>query len=58
MGAAESFGLQTLAAEWGWDLEIRVWTDSTAAKGVVARVSHGKNMKDVDTKYIWLQQAL
>ena len=56
-GAAEALGFQALAADLGWKLGVRLWTDSKAGKGMVSRRGLGK-MRHVEARYLWLQQAV
>ena len=36
-GCADGLGLQSLAQDLGWRVEVRIWTDSSAAKAVANR---------------------
>ena len=56
-GAAEALGFQALAADLGWKMGVRVWTDSKAGKGMASRRGLGKT-RHVEVKYLWLQQAV
>ena len=56
-GAAEALGLQSVSHELGWDLEIRLWSDAKAARGMAARRGLGKT-RHVEVKMLWLQQAV
>ena len=55
---ASSMGLgyQSLARDLSVKLPLRVWTDSTAAMGVIARQGVGK-IRHLDTRTLWVQQA-
>ena len=54
--AAVSLGQQALLRDLGVDVQIRLWTDSSAAVGITSRQGLGK-LRHVDTKTLWLQQA-
>ena len=56
-GAAEALGLQAVAHELGWDLEIRLFSDAKAARGMAARRGLGKT-RHIEVKFLWLQQAI
>ena len=48
-GGAEGLGLQALAEDLGWEVKVRVWTDSSAAKAVANRRCLGK-LRHVELK--------
>jgi hypothetical protein len=56
-GAAEALGFQALAADLGWKLGVRLWTDSKAGKAMASRRGLGKT-RHVEVRYLWLQQAV
>ena len=53
-GCAEGLGLQSLAKDLGWMVEVRLWTDSSAAKAVANRRGLGK-LRHVELKWLWVQ---
>ena len=55
--AAEALAIQRVAAELGWQLGIRIWIDSSAAKSISSRIGIGK-VRHLEVKYLWLQDAL
>ena len=55
--AGAGLGYQALMADFGLNLKLRVWTDSTAAVGVSTRQGLGK-LRHLDTHTLWLQQAV
>ena len=55
-GAAEGLGIRSLAEDLGWLMAVRIWTDSSGAKGAAARRGLGK-LRHVELKYLWVQQA-
>ena len=50
-------GFQSLLADYGIDLPLRVWTDSTAAAGICARQGLG-GQRHIATHSLWVQQAI
>ena len=54
-GAA--LGQQSLFADLGIKLQVRVWTDSSAAIGICSRQGLGK-LRHLDTHTLWVQQAV
>ena len=57
IGRAESLGLQALAEDLGWKAEVRLWTDSSAAKAVANRRGLGK-LRHVELKCLWVQDTV
>ena len=47
-------GIASLGRDFGDELEIELWTDSSAAKGVASRIGLGK-IRHLDTALLWLQ---
>ena len=56
-GAAEGMGMQSIAADLGWHVKIRLWTDSSVGKSVAMRRGLGK-MRHVELKWLWLQDMV
>ena len=56
-GAAEGLGMQSLAEDLGWKMEVRVWTDSSGAKAVAGRRGLGR-LRHVELKYLWVQDVV
>jgi hypothetical protein len=56
-GCAEGLGLQSLAEDLGWRVEVRIWTDSSAAKAVASRRGLGK-LRHVELKWLWVQDMV
>ena len=50
-------GVESTMADLGSIVEIQIFTDSTAAKGVTERTGVGK-IRHLQTKYLWVQAAL
>ena len=56
-GCAEGLGMQSIAEDLGWDSEVRLWSDSSAARSVGNRRGLGK-MRHVELKWLWVQDAV
>ena len=54
-GAA--LGQQSLFADLGIKLQVRVWTDSSAAIGICSRQGLGK-LRHIDTQALWIQERV
>ena len=53
-GAACGLGVQSLLRDMGWDMELALHTDSSAARGIGSRRGAGR-LKHIDTQLLWLQ---
>ena len=49
--AAEGLGVQSVAADLGYELSLRVWVDSTAARAVASRTGLGK-VRHLEVRYL------
>ena len=56
-GAGVGLGYQSLLRDLGIDVELRVWTDSSAAIGICSRQGLGK-LRHLDAHTLWIQQAV
>ena len=56
-GCAEGSVLQSLAEDLGWRVEVRLWTDSSAAKAVANRRGLGK-LRHVELKWLCVQDMV
>ena len=56
-GCAEGLGLKSLAEDLGWKAEVRLWTDSSAAKAIGNRRGLGK-LRHVELKWLWVQDVV
>ena len=56
-GPASGLGCQSLMRDFGVELPIRVWTDSSAAIGICTRQGLGE-LRHLDTHTLWVQQAV
>ena len=50
-------GFKALLEDFGRELPVTVWTDSSAAIGVVGRQGFGR-LRHLDTHSLWVQQAV
>ena len=55
--ASMGIGMRNLAADLGCTLEMRLGTDSSAAKGMASRRGAGK-VRHIETASLWLQHAV
>ena len=55
-GAAEGLGMQTMMTDLGLSAQVRVWTDSIAAKAILSRTGLGKTRHN-EFEYWWLQEV-
>ena len=55
-GGAEGLGMQSLAEDLGWKVQVRIWTDSSAAKAVANRRGLGK-LRYVELKWLCMQDV-
>ena len=55
--AGAALGQQSLFADLGRALEVRVWTDSSAAMGIYSRQGLGE-LRDIDTQALWIQEKV
>ena len=53
-GGSTGIGIQSMAADFGDELEVRLHTDSTASLGITGRVGLGK-IRNFDCALLWLQ---
>ena len=56
-GAIEGIGLQNMLEEMGYTLQVNIFTDSSAANGVVYRQGAGK-VKHLECRQLWVQSAV
>ena len=56
-GGAGGLGMLSLLADLGAKLQLRVWTDSSASKGICSRQGLGK-VHHLDTQDLWVQQRI
>ena len=55
--AANALGLVSLAADFGLELNLHIYTDASAAMGIVHRQGVGK-LRHIRVQYLWVQQKL
>ena len=56
-GSGQGLGYQSLLADLGIPIPLRVWTDSSAAIGICNRQGLGK-LRHLDTRTLWIRQAV
>ena len=56
-GAAAGLGHQAIMSDYGVDLPVRLWTDSSAALGISKRSGLGK-IRHLATHTLWLQEKV
>ena len=56
-GAAAGLGHQAIMSDYGADLPVRLWTDSSAALGIAKRSGLGK-IRHLATHTLWLQEKV
>ena len=56
-GASEALGFQSMLADLGITAKITLYTDSSAARGIIHRAGLGK-LRHLETGYLWLQAAV
>ena len=56
-GASMSLGFAALAADMGTHLEVEIYSDSAAARGMVRRTGLGK-VRHIHVEELWVQEAL
>ena len=56
--AAEGLGVQALARDLGIEVKVRLWSDSTSARGIACRRGLSSRTRHLETKFLWLQEAI
>ena len=56
-GTAQSLGLKSMAAAFGDELHVAVWSDATAAIAIAQRGGLGK-LRHIQTQYLWIQERV
>ena len=56
-GAAAGLGHQAIMSDYGVDMPVRVWSDSSAALGVSKRSGLGR-IRHLDTNTLWIQEKV
>ena len=57
MGCSQGLGLQALLRDLGWDLQLKIFSDATAAIGIARRKGIGK-IRNLDTTDLWIQDVI
>ena len=55
--AAEGLGMQSVMRDLGWEMRVRLWVDSSAAKSIASRVGLGR-IRHLEVKFLWLQEVV
>ena len=55
--ATELIGLCQLAGDWGWEVQVQIFTDSSAAIGTASRRGNGK-IRHVRVGMLWIQEQV
>jgi len=55
--AAEALGMQSLAADLGWAVDVRIMVDSSAAKAMASRAGLGR-VRHMEVRHLWVQDAV
>ena len=56
-GASSALGFQSMLRDLGMHASITLFTDSSAARGIIHRAGLGK-LRHLETGYLWLQSAV
>ena len=56
-GASAALGYQSMLRDIGIDARVTLYTDSSAARGIIHRAGLGK-LRHLETGYLWLQSAV
>ncbi len=56
-GASVALGFQSMPADLGITAKITLYSDSSAARGIIHRAGLGK-LRHLETGYLWLQAAV
>ena len=56
-GAAAGLGHQAIMSDYGVDMPVRLWSDSSAALGIAKRSGLGR-IRHLDTNTLWLQEKV
>ena len=56
-GCAEGLGMQSLAEDLGWKMDVRIWTHSSAAEAVGTRRGLGK-LRHLELKWLSVQDMV
>ena len=57
-GAAEGLALQALGRDLGIEMGVKLWSDSTSARGIACRRGLSGRTRHLETKFLWLQEAI
>ena len=54
---AEGLGMQSVMRDLGWEMRVRLWVDSSAAKSIASRAGLGR-VRHLEVKFLWLQKVV
>ena len=54
--SSEGLGIMSMLADFGIESKGEIWSDASAALGIIARNGLGK-MRHLDTSYLWVQEV-
>ena len=57
-GASEGLGIKSILGDWGYHREIKLWTDSSAAKGMASRIGLSKKTRHIAVHFLWVQEKV
>ena len=57
-GLIEGLYMTNVMRQQGVDLQLRIWSDSSAAIGHCARLGNGKRMRHLENHDLWIQQVV
>ena len=57
-GASEALGIKSVLGDWGKQVDITLYTDSSAAKGIAGRVGLSKRTRHIAVHHLWVQERV
>ena len=57
-GASEALGIRSMLQDWGIRCAVKLWTDSSAAKGIANRVGLSKRTRHIAVHHLWVQERV
>ncbi len=55
--AASGLQINFFLVEMNWYIQLRVWSDSSAGRGIMSRLGSGR-VRHIEARYLWSQEAL
>ena len=56
--SAEVLGVMSMLQDWGIECAVKLWTDSSAAKGIASRVGLSKRTRHIAVHHLWVQERV